>query len=107
MRRERAATLRGVVPAPAPLDGGIDPVALAAFVDSVMTVRMASDRIPGAGFVFVQNGRVLVIRGYGTRDGSNKAVGRDMTFAELEPEEKHRISHRADAFAKLVAEQFA
>lgn len=32
--------------------------------------------------------------------------GRDMTFAELEPQEKHRISHRADAFAKLVAEQF-
>ena len=33
--------------------------------------------------------------------------GREQTFAELEPEEKHRISHRADAFAKLVAEQFA
>src|SRR5688500_15612190 len=30
-----------------------------------MTERMAGDRIPGAGFVFVQNGRVLVIRGYG------------------------------------------
>ena len=25
----------------------------------------------------------------------------------LDPDEKHRISHRADAFAKLVAEQFA
>ena len=33
-------------------------------------------------------------------------TGRDATFAELDPEEKHRISHRADAFAKLVAEQF-
>ena len=32
--------------------------------------------------------------------------GRDRTFAEIAPEEKHRISHRADAFAKLVAEQF-
>jgi XTP/dITP diphosphohydrolase len=32
--------------------------------------------------------------------------GHDETFAELDPEEKHRISHRADAFAKLVAEQF-
>jgi XTP/dITP diphosphohydrolase len=32
--------------------------------------------------------------------------GRDMTFAELDPQEKHRISHRADAFAKLVADQF-
>lgn len=28
------------------------------------------------------------------------------TFAEINPEAKHRISHRADAFAKLVAEQF-
>ena len=32
--------------------------------------------------------------------------GRDQTFAEIAPEEKHSISHRADAFAKLVAEQF-
>ena len=33
-------------------------------------------------------------------------TGRDVTFAQLDPDEKHRISHRADAFAKLVAEQF-
>lgn len=33
--------------------------------------------------------------------------GRDQTFAEIDPAEKHRISHRADAFAKLVAAQFA
>ena len=32
--------------------------------------------------------------------------GRDRTFAEIDPAEKHEISHRADAFAKLVAEQF-
>lgn len=32
--------------------------------------------------------------------------GREVTFAELEPEEKHAISHRADAFRKLVADQF-
>jgi len=35
------------------------------------------------------------------------SLGDTRTFAELAPEEKHRISHRADAFAKLVAEQFA
>ncbi|MBL0001473.1 MAG: RdgB/HAM1 family non-canonical purine NTP pyrophosphatase [Sphingomonadales bacterium] len=28
--------------------------------------------------------------------------GQDQTFAELEPEEKHAISHRAEAFKKLV-----
>ena len=33
------------------------------------------------------------------RDGSE-------TFAEIDPSEKHAISHRADAFAKLVADQF-
>ena len=30
------------------------------------------------------------------------AEGSDQTFAELDPEHKHSISHRADAFAKLV-----
>jgi XTP/dITP diphosphohydrolase len=33
-------------------------------------------------------------------------VGDSRTFAELDPAEKHLISHRADAFAKLVNEQF-
>jgi XTP/dITP diphosphohydrolase len=33
-------------------------------------------------------------------------AGRSATFAELDPAEKHAISHRADAFAKLVAAQF-
>jgi len=33
-------------------------------------------------------------------------AGHQRTFAELDPQEKHAISHRADAFAKLVAEQF-
>ncbi|MEP0392687.1 MAG: RdgB/HAM1 family non-canonical purine NTP pyrophosphatase [Erythrobacter sp.] len=28
------------------------------------------------------------------------------TFAEIPPEEKHAISHRADAFAKMVSDQF-
>jgi len=32
--------------------------------------------------------------------------GRDVTFAEMDPDEKHRVSHRADAFAQLVARCF-
>ncbi|MDP9057482.1 MAG: RdgB/HAM1 family non-canonical purine NTP pyrophosphatase [Pseudomonadota bacterium] len=32
--------------------------------------------------------------------------GSTLTFAEMDVTEKHRISHRADAFAKLVADQF-
>ena len=43
----------------------VDSAALLAYVDSFMTARMSSDRIPGAGFVFVKNGRALVTRGYG------------------------------------------
>jgi XTP/dITP diphosphohydrolase len=34
------------------------------------------------------------------------AKGYDHTFAEIDPAEKHSISHRADAFAKLVAGAF-
>jgi len=30
-------------------------------------------------------------------------AGYDQSFGELDPAEKHRISHRADAFRKLVA----
>ena len=33
-------------------------------------------------------------------------TGSDLTFAEIEPAEKHAISHRADAFRKLVAALF-
>ncbi len=33
-------------------------------------------------------------------------TGSEQTFAEIDPAEKHAISHRAYAFAKLVAEQF-
>ncbi len=32
--------------------------------------------------------------------------GGTQTFAEIAPEAKHAISHRADAFAKLVSDQF-
>jgi XTP/dITP diphosphohydrolase len=33
--------------------------------------------------------------------------GYDITFAEMEPDKKHAMSHRADAFQKLVAACFA
>ena len=33
-------------------------------------------------------------------------AGKSLTYAEIDPEEKHAISHRADAFAKLVAGAF-
>jgi XTP/dITP diphosphohydrolase len=33
-------------------------------------------------------------------------LGRDQTFAEIDPTEKHAMSHRADAFSKLVEALF-
>ncbi len=44
-------------------------------------------------------------RGFGY-DPMFVAAGHELTFGELEPGHKHAISHRADAFAKLVAACF-
>jgi XTP/dITP diphosphohydrolase len=41
-------------------------------------------------------------RGFGY-DAMFQPAGYDLTFGEMDPAEKHRISHRADAFGKLVA----
>lgn len=35
-----------------------------------------------------------------------QAIGDTKTFAEIEPAEKHAKSHRAEAFAKFIADQF-
>jgi XTP/dITP diphosphohydrolase len=40
-------------------------------------------------------------KGFGY-DPMFQPAGYDQTFGEMDPEEKHRISHRADAFRKLV-----
>jgi XTP/dITP diphosphohydrolase len=45
-------------------------------------------------------------KGFGY-DPMFQPLGDTRTFGEIEPEEKHRISHRADAFRKLVAACFA
>lgn len=44
-------------------------------------------------------------KGFGY-DAIFKALGDDLTFAEFEPAEKHAKSHRADAFAKFLKDQF-
>jgi XTP/dITP diphosphohydrolase len=36
-------------------------------------------------------------------DAMFRPAGREMTFGEMDPADKHAVSHRADAFAKLVA----
>jgi len=56
-------------------------------VDGVFTWPPRGDKGFGYDPVFVPNGRTE-------------------TFGEIDPDEKHRISHRANAFARLVADQF-
>jgi XTP/dITP diphosphohydrolase len=65
------------------------------------------------GHVESVEGRIhgrLVFPGRGDRGFGYDPIfildGRDLTFAEIDPNEKHRISHRADAFAQLVARCF-
>jgi CubicO group peptidase (beta-lactamase class C family) len=59
----------------------VDPDELARFVDSFMAVEMARDRIPGAAFVFVQDGCVLFQRGYGLADvATRRAVDPEATI---------------------------
>ena len=41
-------------------------------------------------------------KGFGY-DAMFQPIGNDLTFGEMEPDAKHAISHRADAFRKLVA----
>jgi XTP/dITP diphosphohydrolase len=45
------------------------------------------------------------LRGFGY-DPMFMPVGHELSFGEMEPDAKHRMSHRADAFAKLVAAVF-
>ena len=45
--------------------GPIDRRQLEALVDSVVTAEMGREKLPGAGFVFVQNGKEVWKRAYG------------------------------------------
>jgi CubicO group peptidase (beta-lactamase class C family) len=71
LRRWREATAFGaavLLACASSSDDAIDPTRLAAFVDSLIPAEMAGERIPGAAFVFVQDGRVVLMRGYGLAD---------------------------------------
>ena len=61
-----ALSLAIAVDVPAAPGDSIDPKELSAFVDTFMTDALAKPNDPpGASFVFVQNGRVVLMRGYG------------------------------------------
>ncbi|HYC62159.1 MAG TPA: serine hydrolase domain-containing protein [Thermoanaerobaculia bacterium] len=50
----------------------IDAKALETLVDAIMTAEMKKQEIPGAAFILVQNGRVVLAKGYGLADIERK-----------------------------------
>ncbi|MFL5553065.1 MAG: serine hydrolase domain-containing protein [Gemmatimonadaceae bacterium] len=74
----------GVRPQTARLEGPTDAVELERFVDSVMSVQMRAERTPGAAFVFVRDGRILLKKGYGYSDADRKRpVSPDSTIFRI------------------------
>jgi XTP/dITP diphosphohydrolase len=98
--------------------------------DFTIAMQRVHDELPadadrGARFVCAlamawPDGRCITVEGHvdgtlvwpprGTRgfgyDPIFKPAGYDITFGEMDPAEKHRISHRAHAFRRLVATCF-
>jgi CubicO group peptidase (beta-lactamase class C family) len=61
--------------------GLIDPTELAAVIDPVFAAGMKQEQIPGAAFVLVQNGRVVLSKGFGLADvASGRTVEPDSTI---------------------------
>jgi CubicO group peptidase (beta-lactamase class C family) len=59
----------------------VDAAGLAALLDPVFAAGMASEQIPGAAFVLVQDGRVVLAKGYGVADvASGRPVSTDRTI---------------------------
>jgi CubicO group peptidase (beta-lactamase class C family) len=58
----------------------IDSTDLARIVDSAMTQGMARESIPGAAFILVENGRVVLAKGYGKADTAGRAWSPEATI---------------------------
>src|SRR5947209_673574 len=62
-----------------------DPRELAAFLDPIVARQMADQHIPGAVFVLVKDGRVVLARGYGSRDlASGAPIDPDRTLFHVD-----------------------
>jgi CubicO group peptidase (beta-lactamase class C family) len=55
-----------------PANAAYAPPPLAAFVDSMMNAELAATRTPGAVFVYVEDGRVVYMKGYGLANVERK-----------------------------------
>lgn len=77
-----------------------DPKDLHTFVDSLIKAEMAKERIPGAAFVFVKDGRVVMMSGYG--------LARVESFAPVVPESTiFRIGSISKVFTATAVVQLA
>jgi CubicO group peptidase (beta-lactamase class C family) len=64
-----------------PFGGAVDSAELASFADSLIVAQAAKENIPGAVFLFVQNGKILFQRGYGFANiARNQRVDPDRTI---------------------------
>ena len=61
------------LPAPRDSIGVVNVVELERFVDSVITGELRRSRAPGAAFAYVQQGRIVLLKGYGEADVSRRA----------------------------------
>ena len=62
----------------------VDPKELETLVDGVMTREMKAQQIPGAAFILVQNGKVVLSKGYGVADVAKKTpVSPDKTIMPI------------------------
>jgi CubicO group peptidase (beta-lactamase class C family) len=105
------------VPTPAP--GPIDPQELATFLDGVMPAQLETHHVPGAAVAVVQDGRLLLARGYGTADRergvpvvadqtlfSVGSVGKTITWtAVMQLVEQGQLDLHADVNTYLTAFQ--
>lgn len=69
---KRALVLLAILCSPEPRAEGIDAKELEKLVDGVMAAEMKRQQIPGAAFVLVQNGRVVLAKGFGAADVEKK-----------------------------------
>jgi len=77
-----------------------DTTGLAAFVDSVIGAQMRSEQVPGAAFVFVQDGRVVYLRGYGLANVAERRAADPETTV-------WRIGSISKTFTALAVAQLA
>ena len=71
-------------PTPAPVAEALDPVRLEAFIDGWMTESMAREHVAGAAVTIVQNGQVVLKKGYGYADvARRRPVDPDRTLFRI------------------------